>query len=111
MNYDELKEYAAASLKFDWMSLLDFVVAAQDGLNDDVDPAEVLRIAGANAARLVRDGLIVPGDTKAGFHPWPTSREESAARIEAEAGEAAVSGAELYPGDIAWFASPDQTAP
>ncbi|WP_086820065.1 hypothetical protein [Allokutzneria sp. NRRL B-24872] len=107
MNYDDLRDYARESLKFDWMSLVDFVSVVQQS-GPDARGVEGVRRAAAGAAQLVRDEVIVPGDIgDNGFEPWPSTPEESAARIESEADEAVVNGDDLDTGDIAWFTAPE----
>ncbi|WP_233345820.1 hypothetical protein [Saccharomonospora iraqiensis] len=69
---------------------------------------DLLDRTGRAAARLVRDGSLVPGTlTEAeGFTAWETGPAGSAARIEREV--AALEGAGVWPqpGDVCWFDRP-----
>ncbi|MFB9906168.1 hypothetical protein [Allokutzneria oryzae] len=107
MNYEDLKKYVAASFAYDWMTLLDIVAYFHENADEDADPTDLLLQGAAAAAQLVRDGAMIPGDIDDGFKPWPTSPEESAARIEAETAELATRTYELNVGEIAWFTAPE----
>ncbi|SDN06323.1 hypothetical protein [Allokutzneria albata] len=107
MSDADLKEYVAASFEHDWMSLLDIVAYFHENADEGTDATTLLLQGAAAAARLVRDRAMIPGDLDNGFQPWPTSAEESAARIENEAEQLAVQGGQLDIGDIAWFTAPE----
>ncbi|WP_086821164.1 hypothetical protein [Allokutzneria sp. NRRL B-24872] len=107
MNYDDLKEYVAASFEYDWMTLLDIVGYFRENAEDGIDINDLLVRAAAAAAQLVRDGAMIPGGMRDGFQPWTSTPEESAARIEAEAADMAARNHRLNIGEIAWFTAPE----
>ncbi|WP_086821382.1 hypothetical protein [Allokutzneria sp. NRRL B-24872] len=107
MNYDDLKAYVAASFEIDWMSLIDIVAYYRETADIGTASTDLLLQGATAAAQLVRDGAMIPGDLTPRFQPWPTTPEESAARIEAEAAELAATGGPLETGDIAWFTAPE----
>ncbi|GAA3992862.1 hypothetical protein GCM10022247_10090 [Allokutzneria multivorans] len=108
MDYGELREFAEEALSYDWVQMVDIIAAVQRSDGADVDGTEVLRRAGDGAARLVRDGVLVPGRIgDDGFEPWTSTVDDSAERIRREVHEVADRGGEITLGDIAWFAAPD----
>lgn len=105
---DELRAYVREAAEDDWIYFAEILSMVREvtGSTDDL-----LSQAGRAAARLVREGTIVPGTLTEtdGFTPWPTTPAESADRIEREVDTMLRDGVAPVPGDLCWFDLPDST--
>ncbi|WP_233357199.1 hypothetical protein [Saccharomonospora iraqiensis] len=102
---DELRACVVEAAEDDWVYFAELVGMVREitGRSDDL-----LDRTGRAAARLVRDGRLVPGTlTEAeGFIAWETGPAESAARIEREVAALERAGVWPQPGDVCWFDRP-----
>ena len=96
------------ALADDWVYFAELVSIVRD-VHGTASIDELLRRAGAEAERLVRQAAVIAGTlTVDGFTPWSTTPTESAERIRRDVEAMIRDGASPAPGDVCWFDLPGQ---